>query len=226
MAEFAYSRLGVKKVAVLYINNDYGVGLKNVFEKRFTELGGSIISTESYEQSSSDFRTQLSKLKTLNAEAIYLPGHTKELGQILKQAKELGIKVQFLSVVGFESPQTLQIAGDAAEGVIYTAPAFDPKSADKLGKQFVTKYRNKYGRDPENFAAHAYDAMNIIAVAIKEGGYSSEGIKKSLHKIKNYPGVSGLTTFDENGDVEKPAMLKTVRDGQFIPLSLPGNMKQ
>jgi branched-chain amino acid transport system substrate-binding protein len=215
MAEFAYNTLQARRIAVLYINNEYGLGVKDVFTKRFEELGGFIIAVESYEQGATDFRTQLAKVGTGNPDAIYLPGHTNEIGQILRQAKEMGIRSQFLSVVAFESPTTLQIAGDAAEGVFYTTPAFDPESKDQLIQAFQQAYTKRYGKPAETFAATAYDALKIVVLAIKRGGYNSDGIKRELYNIQNYPGISGITTFDRNGDVIKPAMIKTVRNGKF-----------
>ncbi len=216
MAEFAFTVLGIKRISIYFINNEYGLGLKKVFENRFEALGGTILSINSYEQGATDFRTTLLKIKNAKPQAVYLPGHTKELGQILKQAKELELDTQFLSVVGFESPQTIEIAGEAAEGVIYTTPEFDPKSENGIVRRFVQKYTSKYNKEPENFAAHAYDALKILSVAIDKGGYSSEGIKEALYNIKNYPGVSGTTTFDKNGDVEKPATMKILKNGRFI----------
>lgn len=216
MAKFAFEELNLRKVAILYINNDYGVGANKVFAKHFSELGGTILITEGYEQGSTDLRTQLTKIKNKSPQAIYTPGYSKELGLILRQAREMGIQAQFLSGVDFEGPKTLEIAGEAAEGAIYATPGFDLKSENRIIQEFKAKYKSKYGAEPENFAAHAYDATRIVALAIKNGGYSSEGIKKALYEIVNYPGVTGLTTFDKFGDVEKTYLIKTVKKGQFV----------
>ena len=215
MADFAYSELGIKKIAILYINNDYGLGIKEVFEKHFERLGGEIIITERYEQGGTDFRTQLTKIKDRQPEAIYLPTMAKEAGLILKQAKEIGVKSRFLSIMGIEAPTMLEIAGDAAEGVIYSYPGFDPDSPYDIVQEFQEKYKVKYGEKAEAFAAHAYDAMKIVALAIERGGYTPEGIKDALYKIKDFPGVAGLTTFDENGDVIKQVMIKIIKEGKF-----------
>lgn len=217
MADFVVKNLNLKKVAIFHINNDYGLGVKNVFEDRFEGLGGTVSIVDTFEQGATDFRTPLTKISKTNSEAVYMPGHVKELAHILKQAKELGIKAKFLSTVGLEGEELIKIAGDAAEGVIYTAPAFDPKSADQTVAEYQAAYKAKYGKLSEAFGAHGYDTLKLVVLAIKRGGYSAEGIKNALYNIKNYPGVSGETTFDENGDVAKPAMVKVVKNGQFVP---------
>lgn len=218
MAEEVWERLGLKKVAVLYINNDYGAGIKDVFIRRFEELGGKIVDVETFEQGATDFRTQLTKIKQSNPEASYIVGYKEQI-QILKQYKELAIKAQILATIMLEDPEIIQKVGDAAEGAIYTYRAYDPQSGQKEVTEFVENFKTKYGIEPDNWAAQCYDALKIVVLAIKRGGYTSEGIKNSLYRIRDFPGVSGLTTFDENGDVIKPIILKTVKDGKFVIFS-------
>lgn len=214
MAEEAWQRLGLKKIAVLYINNDYGVGIKDVFTQKFKALGGEITGLETFEQRATDFRSQLTKIKKTGPEAVYVVGYKEQI-QILKQYKELGIKAQILATIMLEDPEIIQNVGDAAEGAIYTYRAYNPESEEREVQEFVRNFKAKYGVEPDNWAAQSYDALRIVALAIERGGYDSEGIKKALYGIKAFPGVSGLTTFDENGDVIKPISLKIVKDGVF-----------
>jgi len=216
MAEAAHAKLGISTAAILRINNDYGVGIANVFRERFTAAGGKILAEEVFQQGDTNLRAQVTKLGALDPkpDAIYLVGH-KELGQALKQCAELGVKAKFLSTVMFEDPEILQVAGAAAEGVIYSARAYDPESKDPAIQAFVKSYRARYESTPDIFAALAYDSMRILALAMKTGGTSAAGIKDALYKIKDFPGACGSTSFDDNGDVIQPAFLKTVRDGRF-----------
>ncbi|NOR44458.1 MAG: ABC transporter substrate-binding protein, partial [Candidatus Delongbacteria bacterium] len=147
MANHAYDILNYRKVALLYINNDYGLGIKNVFGKVFSEKGGAIVTEEAFDQNSNDFKSQLLKIKNKNPEAIYLVGY-KKMGHILKQTKEMGIQSQFLSTVMFEDPEILEIAKNSAEGVIYSASAFNPESDESLIQDFVQSYENKYNQVP------------------------------------------------------------------------------
>lgn len=216
MGRFTHDDLNLTTVAILYINNDYGVGIRDVFKKTFTAAGGRIVEEDAFDQSATDFRTQLTKIKASGAQAVYIVGY-KELGPILKQAAEIGLHSQFLSTVMFEDPDILKVAGQSAEGVIYSARAYDPESGDRPTREFVTKFRHKYDATPDIFSALSYDAMKILVLAMQKGGATAEGIKGALYTISHYPGVVGDTSFDENGDVVQPALIKTVRDGSFVP---------
>jgi branched-chain amino acid transport system substrate-binding protein len=216
MAKFASTKLNLKNVAILSVNIDYGVGLTNVFKQVFKSLGGQISNIEYYDQGAMDFRTQLSKIKSTKPDALYLPGYYAEIGLVLRQAKELGIQTQFLSSVGFDNPKVLEIAGDAAEGVIFARPYFDPASQDPQVKSFVERFTKKYGMPPGIYAAHAYDALKIVSEALKRGGYLADGIKTAIYSIKDFPGATGNTSFDENGEVVKPIQIMKVEKGKFI----------
>lgn len=219
IGKHAFAELGFKKVAILYINNDYGVGIRDVFKREFMSRGGTVTSEESFEQGATDFRTQLTKIKGSEPEAIYMVGY-KELGQLLKQAKELGITSQFLSTVMFEDPEIVKIAGGAAEGVIYSSRAYDTESKEGVTYDFVRRFKQKYNETPDIFAGLSYDAMKILALAMERGGFNSDGIKGALYGIKHYPALVGDTSFDENGDVIQPAVIKTVKGGKFVKFSV------
>jgi branched-chain amino acid transport system substrate-binding protein len=217
MAEYSYNKLGYRSIATLTMNNNYGLGLKKVFSSKFIELGGKIIFDEEFAEGTTDFKTIVTKLTTQKFDAIYLPSHAKEVGAFLKQMKQNNQRFQVLGCVTYESPELIKIAGESANGIIFTTP-FKPDSNDTYIQNFISAYEKRFGLKPETFAAHSYDALKIIALAIQKGGYTADGIKNELYKISNYAGVSGKTSFDNNGDVFKPAILKQVKDGQFIQL--------
>lgn len=215
-AELTWNRLRIKRVAILYINNDYGVGVKDAFLQTFGELGGEVIDVESFEADATDFRTQLTRIKQESPEGIFIISY-KESISILRQIKELGIKAQLLSTPVFEDKEVLEKAKDSAEGVIYVYyGGFNARSTDEQITRFVETFRNKYSQDPGYYSALAYDAMKILSLAITKGGYDSQAIKDALYDTKDFPGITGRTTFDHNGDVTKPVALKTVRNGQFV----------
>lgn len=216
MAEVAFNAMNAKNIAILYVNNDYGKSYKDVFMNRFRELGGEIPLIESFDQGSTDMRTQLAKVKAVLIDALYLVGQAVENAHLVRQEKELGIKTQILATIGVEAGNFLQIAGDAAEGIIYTAASYDPENQDPNVKYFEDLYRAKYTKPGDLFAATAYDAIHILANVIMKEGYSSENIKNGLYGIKDYPGASGMTTFDRNGDVIKPIAVKKIKNGKFI----------
>ncbi len=221
MARYIYSDEGVGRVAIIYINNDYGTGLANVFKAYYESLGGEITAMEMYDQGDTDFRSQLVKVQSRRPERIYIPGYYREMALLLKQAKELGIGIEFRSVVTFEEDKLLELAGETAEGVIYSSPYYNPASLDSTVSRFVSQFRERFGRTPGIFAAHGYDAMMLIYSVLLSGNqYSATAIKDGLYSIKNYHGVSGITTFDQNGDVLKPVSIKRVLEKEFIVLKV------
>lgn len=213
LVPFVRDRLGVTRICILYVNNDFGVDQAKVFQSEFEKRGGRVLSSEGFSQGSTDLRTQLAKIQSLDPEAVFMPAYT-EAGYILKQAKELGMKQRFIASVPFENPDILKIAGSAADGVIYPHH-FDPESSDPLVKEYEAKYNAKYGRDSEGFAALAYDGIRIIAETLTQCGSDTSCIKSRLYDVKGFPGVTGPTTFDDHGDVIKPIVIKTVRQRKF-----------
>ncbi|MCK4445511.1 MAG: ABC transporter substrate-binding protein [Candidatus Marinimicrobia bacterium] len=211
-----FFKLGFKKIAILYVNNDFGIGQKDVTQKAYSQIGGSVVGAESFEQDAKDFRTQLLKIKEKKFEALLIVGY-KETILILQQMRELGMKTQILSVALFQDFEILEKVGDIAEGAIYTyCGTFDVKSQEPKVKKFVEKFKEKYHTAPEYYAPLGYDAVKILTLAIEKGGFGPEQIKNALYKIKNFPGLTGTTSFDKNGDVIKPFILKTVKNGEFI----------
>ncbi|MBF8275359.1 MAG: Extracellular ligand-binding receptor [Candidatus Brocadiaceae bacterium] len=218
MAKYAIKK-GFKKIAILHINNEYGLGVAKVFKREYSRLGGDLLITETYQQGSSDMRAQIIKIKKYNPDAIYLIGHAKENGHVIKQLIDLNTKAKILGTVGIESPDLINIAGESANGIIYTAPTFDPKNTDTVVKTFQEAYARKYSTESNIFSAIMYDALKIIALMIEQYSYDSDEIKAGLYKLNNYPGVSGITTFDQNGDVIKPVVFKTINNKQFVYIS-------
>jgi branched-chain amino acid transport system substrate-binding protein len=216
IAGIAYQKLGLRKMAILYVNNDIGNDHRKNFVKYFTDLGGEIISEEAFEQGATDMRAQLTKIKEKAPDGIYLLAQAAEGGHALKQMKELSINAKVLSAVGIENQEVINIAGEAANGVIYTLPAYNPNDPDPRVQSYEKKFEARYGKPSDAFAATAYDAMYILKWAIEKGGYSADGIKNALFQVKDFPGVSGSTSFDENGDVIKPVQIKMIKEGKFI----------
>jgi branched-chain amino acid transport system substrate-binding protein len=223
MADFTYNKLDIKKAAVLYVNNDFGQGLKEVFGKRVKELGGKILIAEPYEQGSTDFRAQLTKIKNKNPEGIYLPGYYQEVAKIAVQINEMGIKAKLLSTSPIENPDLIKLAKKAAENIIYTRPAFDPQNPSEKYKNFSQAFKEKYAIDCGIAAAFSYDAMGVILYSLEKlhakDRLSGEMIQEVMACIKDYDGVTGKFSFDENGDVKRKIVLFTIKNGQFIPFS-------
>lgn len=212
-ADYAFDTLGLRSVAILYINNEYGKGLEQVFKPRFEERGGNIPISESFAQSATDIRTQLTKIQASKPDGLYVVGYPKEIPIALKQAKELGLSLPLIGTVAMQDPQLIQTARDATEGLMFPYPR-DPSGQDIT--RFKEAFQKKYGKEPGITADVGYDAVRMIAKAMELlGGTSGEDIRKGLNMLKDYPGVSGTMTFDANGDVHKPMGIKIVKGGSF-----------
>ncbi len=216
MAEFAYNRLGARTASILYINLDNGIGYKQGFREKFEELGGTVVSKDSYGPDTTDFRTHLLKIKEKNPDVLFIGGQKAELA--VKQTRELGINAPILGPTTMKTEDMIEVAGEAAEGIIYSDSAFDPESDDIIMQEFQSKYKARYNELSEIRAANAYDAVKIIALMIEKCGdeKATKCIRDELYKIENYPGVSGSITFDENGDVIKPTMIMTIKNQEFV----------
>jgi len=214
-ANFTIESLHLSRAAIIYVNNDYGNGLYKVFSDKFTNKGGKILNRESYEQGATDFRTQLAKIKANNVDVLYIAGYSRENAVIIKQARELKITCQFIGTVTMEDKTIIDIAGQAAEGVIYPYPK-DPDSNNPTVSNFRKNYKNHYDEDIAITCDVGYDAVYLIAKAISLGNSTGEGIRKGLTEIKSYEGASGLIEFDVNGDVNKPMLFKKISGNNFV----------
>lgn len=212
-AGYAYHDLGHRTAAILYINNNYGKDLEQVFKSEFSKLGGKIVASESFAQSATNMRAQLTQIKAVKPTLLYLVGYPKETAIALKQSRELQPSVQVLGTVAIKDPQLIEEAGEAAEGLAFPYPK-DP-SGQRVVK-FQTAFRAKYGHEPGITADVGYDAIRMIGRAIEEtNAFSGDDIRRGLNMLENYAGVSGTMTFDKNGDVHKPMGIMRVRNRSF-----------
>jgi len=215
-AELAYDRLGKRNAAVLSPINDYSLGVKDVFENRFIELGGNIVLEETYNEGTKDLRSQITKIKQTNPDVIFLTAYPDELVIAIKEINELGIKSQILGTETMDDPNIPNKVGDAAEGVIYSKP-YSPLTDD-----FKKAMRENLGNDEIIAGApNAYDAVKIIANILKKVGPDGEEIKNELYKVKNYQGISGKISFDDNGDLETTQFtVKQIKNKEAMELNL------
>jgi branched-chain amino acid transport system substrate-binding protein len=218
IAEYMYSDQGIKDAAVLCENAANAIGYRDAFVEKYKALGGKIILNELYDEGQTDFRNVLTKVKDKQATAVYAPGVGKIVGRILKQAAEMNIKPRFFSSAGLEDPEVFKVAGDAANGVVYGSPDFSEKSKRQATKHFFAEYKKRYNENPSVYSANAYDAVMLVVEAFRSANTKPEDIRDFLYGIKSYPGASGEITFDKDGEVSKPIILKRTVHGDFEDL--------
>lgn len=213
LAEYAYEELGISKFAVMYTNNDYGQALQKAFIETAEGLG-EVLEVQTFMDKDTDFSAALTSIRQKNPEAIFVAGYYEEAAKIAQQAREQGIDAQILGADGFYSPDLLSLGGDAVEGAIFTAGFYDGDTTAEV-VNFVTKYEEAFGARPDMFAAQAYDAANIVLKAIRTAGGDRAGIRDAIAATQNYPGITGNTSFDEDGDVLKDILILQVEGGVF-----------
>lgn len=237
MARFAWENLGLKRVAILKdTKSDYSIGLTEFFSKSFQALGGTIVAEQAYTAGDQDFRAQLTALKARNADAIFIPGYYTEAGLIARQARELGITQPLLGTDGWESEELLGIGGEALNGTYYSNHwALD--APDEKLQGFLSKYREKYGSDPDAIGGLAFDAANVLFTALgtlsqqdpeafqalSAANAGSEGRTEACRKLRDliagtsgYRGVTGTITLDANRNASKPAVILEIKGGKKV----------
>lgn len=226
MAKFALDTLKVRKVAVLTdVKSDYSKGLAQFFVEYFRGHGGEIVAERSYSGGGTDrdFKAQLTAVKAAAPEAIFIPGYYTEAGLIAKQARSLGLKVPLLGGDGWDSPKLFEIGGSALEGC-YFSTHFSAKDTAPKVQDFVKKYTAKYNTPPDGMAPLGYDAMMILASAMKTAN-STEGakVRDALAQVKDYEAVTGKISIDDKRNATKSAVVLQVKgkEAEFVASVAP-----
>jgi branched-chain amino acid transport system substrate-binding protein len=203
------TELGYENAGILYVNDAYGVGIRDVFSEGFGTIG-EIIIEEAFESESTDFKTQLTKIKASNPDVIIMIAR-KEFPLILKQAKELGLNAQIIASETLKSEELIQASGDSANGILIT---YFTEPVDYVN--FKAKFQAKYGTDPSSYSDFGYDALKVLAIAIENANSTnSEKVKHALHYVA-YQGATGVVKFDSNGEITgKPFTIYKVMDGKI-----------
>jgi len=214
-AYFAINGKNWDSIAILYINNEFGKGLKTAFSENIKKLGGKVIIEQAYPEDEKDFKTYITKIKESTPDAIFLISYT-EVPLILTQSKELGLDYSFFGTGLLEDPNLIENAGELAEGIYFTQLQYTTDMENSATQKFVINFKNKFGVEPNILCAYAYDSMKVLTNAIENVGvYSAEEIKQELYNTKNYNAATGLISFDENGDVNQPMGVKIIKEGKF-----------
>ena len=212
----ATKKYNLRKVALLYGNDD--VFTKSGFDtmKKVSEdLKLEILAIETFQKGQADYKAQLTKIKSLSPDAIFCSALYEEGAVILSQARKMGISVPFVGGNGFNSPKVIEIAKEAANGLVVATPWFADRDDPKV-KEFVSRYEKKYGKKPDQFAAQAYDGLHIMAEALQRAGKADRNaLRDALAGIRNYEGVLGKFSFDEERDVAMEPNVLIIQDGRF-----------
>jgi branched-chain amino acid transport system substrate-binding protein len=212
-ADVLVTKLNKKRIGVLYLNNDYGIGGLAAF-KKYIGNRASVVAEEGAVPGVVDYRSQLTKIRAAQPDAIFLITLYKETGQILKQAREMGMQGPFMCGQPCYHGEVITIAGPAAEGLVVVAPTENDRTGD-----IHDEYTTRFGVEPSYHALRTYDAVMILNEIAKEcanQGYVGECLKKEIDTLSNFPGSSYLINFDDNGDINDQVVTKVIRNGQYV----------
>ena len=217
MAHYLREQLNIKKAAVLTdVKSDYSTGLAKFFSDAFKAAGGQIVAEQSYAKGDSDFRSKLTAIKSSNPEVIFVPGYYNDIGQIAIQARDLGMQMPLAGGDGWESPKLIEIGGKSLEGCFYSNHYF-PGDPTPIVRDFVEKYKERYGATPDALAALAYDAARVLADSIKRAG-STDGpkLREAIAATTGFPGVTGTINLGPDRNPHgKTLVIVEVKDGQL-----------
>ncbi len=217
VSKFIINTLKLKRVAILKdVKNAYSTGLSDFFEKEFKSMGGEIVEIQSFQAGDKDFKAQLTSIKAKNPEAIFIPAYYTDVNLISIQAREIGITVPLIGSDGWESEKLTEgKAKDALEGCFFSTHV-STENPDPAIQNFITKYKAKYNSMPDAMSFLAYDAGMILFDAMKRAGTTDpEKVKNELAKTKDYNGVTGKISINEQRNAIKPAVILEIKGGQF-----------
>ncbi len=216
----AHEVLGFKTAAIIYSNNnDQMVSVNKTAAKALQDLGVQVVDTETFADKDTDFSAQLTKVQAANPDIIIVASLYQEGALIMKKMRELGMTQKVIGSNGFNSPALIASAGAAADGVIVGTPWF-PNKDDQKVKDFRKAYVAKYGKEPDQFAAQAYDGMYLMYEALKASGSATdrEKFRTALQNIKDFVGVTGKFSFDEKRDPKMEVQVLEIKGGKFDAL--------
>jgi ABC-type branched-subunit amino acid transport system substrate-binding protein len=212
LARRVFTELGMKRVAILRVNNRYGRFGVGKLRDASRRLGHPIVIEQKYMPGDTDYTKQLNVIRSSRADAIVLWADEEQTAGILQQMKALGMKQRVFGAYRTLGPELLEQAGEAAEGFEAVFP-YDPTRNDPKWIDFNKRFETRFHEKPEQFASLAYDAMNALLDSICKAGLNRARIHDALANIVDYEGVTGHMVFDPNQKNVAPMYLGTVHNG-------------
>jgi branched-chain amino acid transport system substrate-binding protein len=219
LAEFAAAR-GHRRIAIYYVRNSYGRTLANAFEERAAEIGLSVVARASHDptqdQEGIATTTTLREWKRMEVDAVFLAGQVPLAGELIARMRREGITAPVLGGDAMSTPALIRRGGAAVEGTIVTS-SFHPDEARPQVREFVAAFRARYGADPDPAAAAGYDAVRLLAHAMRRaGGPDPDAVARELHALRGWQGVRGPVSYDAHGNLVEPHLVNlVVRGGRF-----------
>ncbi len=225
LANYTYEKLGKRKAAVLFINNDTGIDAAKVYKSVFEKAGGQIVTYEAYDPKATEFSGMLLKMRAANPDMVHIHGLITDLPQVIAQMRQLGLQQRVSSYSAGYNPKLVEQLGAAAEGLIVTSLAPGADENPNVNK-LLDRWKAEEKRTPNGlpYNQYNYDAVSVVAELYKylianNKPLTGEAMREALVGIKDFDTkMSGKTSIDGHR-VKKPVYLLTVDKGKFTPLA-------
>jgi branched-chain amino acid transport system substrate-binding protein len=216
VAGFVASEFGAKTAAVLYdVASDYPKGLAENFRDAALAGGIDVVAFESFTTGDTDFSSQLTTIAAAKPDVLFTPQYYNEVPLIVRQARELGFEGPIVGSDSWGTPDLISLCGDACEGLFFSTH-YAPDIATEIGQTFIQAYEERYGAKPDDVAALTYDAFKLLFSAIvNANSLDKADVRDALADIELFEGVTGLMSFDEQGDPIKCAVIIQIKEGAF-----------
>lgn len=214
--ELVVEDLGADNVALLIVDNDFGASLSDAFRQRVEESGATIVYEERFPLGETDFRPLLGGLADAAPDAIYAIGYYNEASALVEQAAEAGVEAQIVGQEGYDSPTFIELAGEAAEGVIITTD-LNRDSEEEAVQEFLTRFEEEYGTAADIVGASSFDGVRVVAAAIEQAGATEpEAILEGLRSLTDFGySVTSIQSFTDGREVVRPITAQVVEGGEF-----------
>jgi len=219
-ADHVFNVAHVPEAAVIAQQSEFGLGQKNSFIQRFRLLGGRALGQESYPADASEetIAMHVGRLLAENPPAIYIAGYATDTALVARAIRDAGSDAALFGTGAVLPADLIAIGGDAVEGLAFPQTSFDVESSADNVRRFVADYQAKYGMLPDVFAAHGYDAVQMIVQAIDQAGTDPQEMRFYLNSMNPYEGLAGVTAFDDKGDVRKFHTMYAIQGGVAVRL--------
>ncbi len=220
VAKYIHDELKAKTVAIVWVNNDFGRGGRDVITKEFERLGIKVVADQSTEAGQTDFAADVSKIKSAAPDAVFIYLNEEESARILKEIKRQGVTAPLMGETTLVGQKVIELAGDAANGARGHV-GLTTDAPVELIKQFRDKFAKKYNYVPDHNGLKGYLAIYMIkATTEKMGKVDPKAFAATLHgltiKAADEPGILMDVTFDENGDIDREGFLVEVVNGKQV----------
>lgn len=229
VANYSATKLGAKRAAVLYINNETGTVAAQVYRDTFTKAGGQVVAYEAYDPKATDWTGSLLKVRLAQPDIIHVQGLVADTPQLIAQARQLGLTQRISSYSAVYNPGLIKQLGAAANGVIATSLAPGPQDSPAV-KAYVERWQKEVGRPPNGlpYTQYLYDAPQLIAQVLrsldgKGQPITGESFRAEMLAIRDFDlPLTGKLAFRDDHTVLKPVYLMEVKDGAWSQLAVVG----